>query len=129
MGITDENATRPVGASSDGWLYVLPPIDNFDELGWREYSKGGDNDLDSCIRRGLARIHPHPYYAEVEKWRADGVQDRGMTGERGPWYMPLPREDYSEGVYAVSVKLSNNGTTFVWSPCLLPWLAEYQSED
>jgi hypothetical protein len=103
--------------SRDGWrehVYALPPIDNFSALGWTPYAaKGADGDLDAAVERALSIIASSPLY-ETE-WRQD------------PQWMRLPSEDYESAVYTIALKIDNNGTTFVWSPCELPWLADYVS--
>jgi hypothetical protein len=96
-------------------VYELPPIDNFGTLGWTPHAaSGGDAHLDEAVVRALSVIATSPLY-ETE-WR-----------EPNPYWMRLPSEDYEPGAYAVALKIDNNGTTFVWAPCALPWLSEYLS--
>jgi hypothetical protein len=40
----------------------------------------------------------------------------------GPYFSPLPENDYGPTVFLLAWKLNNNGTTFIASPYRLSWL-------
>lgn len=121
-------------------VYALPPIDDFEEMGWSLFVPDADSErpwiapdlakfdrilggaprqpersvLGAAVRRALGIIRTHPFYREA------------LAERTGPWYMPMPSAEYEDGIrYAVALKIVNNGTTFVWSPCELPWLTPY----
>lgn len=93
-------------------VYVLPPIDYFEDRGWTEFDyRGGlPGGLLESAYRALRVISTHPFYEDEI---------------RSSWAMPLPTADYEGMCYAVALKIDNNGTTFIWSPCELPWLSEW----
>lgn len=93
-----------------GVVYALPaPIDNFEWLGWRRPTAEAQEVVDWA----MGRIKQH------RLWEPEGDDQA--------WVMPLPSldEEPAERRWAVAHKISNNGTTFVWSPAPLPWLEEW----
>lgn len=98
-----------------GFLYVLPPIDAWESLGWRHVPTDWRGPkAREIVQEAMSRIQRHGFWEEPVSV--------------GPMVMALPSED-NNGLevlrWAVGVKISNNGTTFVWSPCPLPWLDSY----
>jgi hypothetical protein len=91
-----------------GFVYTLPPVDFFAEEGWTEPPSEAAATVEFALRR-------------IQQARSWEPQVR-----TGPMVMRLPTEGYADPMWAVLVKIDNNGTTFVWSPFPLPHLIQYQ---
>lgn len=116
------NGSNPAGGQSDYHVYALGPIDWFD--GWTPAvellarlaeSEYGTHSFELLIVR---LIEAARLFGRYTYWEGDGVW----------WVAGLPTvvdDGWSE--YLLAVKQSNNGSVFVWSPVLLPWLSEYEN--
>lgn len=104
----------------EGFVYELPPIDWW--IGWTlaktikadrdALETGANGEIVKALRTALKEI------LERTSWEGD-------FGE-GPRVIGLPHENEPEfSLLVVGFKQQNNGTTFIWSPVQLPWLAKW----
>jgi len=103
-----------MSSRSPGFLYMLPPIDHWDDLGWQEPPQDWRKTSAAlALAEGMRAIRSSTYWEE----------DISV----GPLVLLLPSEEETADKlhWSVGVKISNNGTSFVWSPVALPWLQEY----
>jgi hypothetical protein len=119
---------RKQGASKmkNLFFYRISPIDNW--IGWvpiedlllQEPLPGG------TLMDGRYWPHdPNDVMQRLNKAKIIARRRLGWEGDirEGPYVCPLPMNDYGFE-YLIAWKQDNNGTTFVVSPCALPWLEE-----
>ena len=100
------------------FLYQCPPIDYWD--GWVDVTvvsvSGGDNEYNQFTKP--FRMAAEAIYLATKYGYYDGeLHTIKMAG--------IPTGD-CESELMVALKITNNGTTYIYSERCLPWLAEYE---
>ena len=112
-------AAEPRVTKASGYVYDVTYIDFW--YGWHDpWAPQTPNhepvDPDQVRWIAASVIRAIRDIARVTGWEGD------IRG--GPYVAPVPGPDYEpERGWFVALKQDNNGTTYLWSPVALPWLA------
>jgi len=111
------------------YVYHIPPIDYFGErYGWTDMKKLLDEavaDEYESICLGLSKEE-----LTLRWWKAQRLARKiGWEGDirDGPWLAAIPVE-CGDWDFIIAWKQDNNGTTFVATPYILPWLDDIAAE-